>query len=259
MISLHHTTSSRIGSRKSTATRQRVSRACDRCNQLRTKCDGQTPCEHCVVFGLDCEYKREQKKRGKASNAFLSRQKQRPSISSSIDGLETPLRSPAMINTSSSSSSADSSAASSPNSLPPSPLFNIASDDDKLDPRLQFIKSENSESYFSSNFFYHKSPEAPSAHFDDTPDSSFMLQPWGNRFADTYDPPTQHPSPTTTAPTSPYVPLCASCHVNPSSRLYPASMFWLQNGASTCSFPYPAEDEGFEFGSSEDGSRKGSL
>lgn len=186
-----------------------------------------------------------------------------------------------MINTSSSSSSADSSVASSPNSLPPSPLFNIASDDDKLDPRLQFvrspcsldtpeivikltgtflqIKSENSESYFSSNFFYHKSPEAPSAHFDDTPDSSFMLQPWGNRFADTYDPPTQHPSPTTTAPTSPYVPLCASCHVNPSSRLYPASMFWLQNGASTCSFPYPAEDEGFEFGSSEDGSRKGSL
>lgn len=47
MISLHGT-SSRVTSRKSTATRQRVSRACDRCNQLRTKCDGQSPCEHCV-------------------------------------------------------------------------------------------------------------------------------------------------------------------------------------------------------------------
>lgn len=51
MISLHGT-SSRVTSRKSTATRQRVSRACDRCNQLRTKCDGQSPCEHCVGKGV---------------------------------------------------------------------------------------------------------------------------------------------------------------------------------------------------------------
>lgn len=28
--------------------RRRISRACDQCNQLRTKCDGQTPCAHCV-------------------------------------------------------------------------------------------------------------------------------------------------------------------------------------------------------------------
>ena len=28
--------------------RRRISRACDQCNQLRTKCDGGTPCAHCV-------------------------------------------------------------------------------------------------------------------------------------------------------------------------------------------------------------------
>lgn len=28
--------------------RRRISRACDQCNQLRTKCDGQHPCAHCT-------------------------------------------------------------------------------------------------------------------------------------------------------------------------------------------------------------------
>ena len=28
--------------------RRRISRACDQCNQLRTKCDGKQPCAHCV-------------------------------------------------------------------------------------------------------------------------------------------------------------------------------------------------------------------
>lgn len=30
------------------AVRRRISRACDQCNQLRTKCDGQNPCAHCL-------------------------------------------------------------------------------------------------------------------------------------------------------------------------------------------------------------------
>ena len=30
------------------AVRRRISRACDQCNQLRTKCDGRGPCAHCV-------------------------------------------------------------------------------------------------------------------------------------------------------------------------------------------------------------------
>lgn len=28
--------------------RRRISRACDQCNQLRTKCDGRNPCAHCI-------------------------------------------------------------------------------------------------------------------------------------------------------------------------------------------------------------------
>ncbi|PYH94926.1 Xylanolytic transcriptional activator xlnR [Aspergillus ellipticus CBS 707.79] len=52
--------------------RRRISRACDQCNQLRTKCDGQHPCAHCVEFGLTCEYARERKKRGKASKKDLA-------------------------------------------------------------------------------------------------------------------------------------------------------------------------------------------
>lgn len=32
----------------SASVRRRISRACDQCNQLRTKCDGQTPCAHCT-------------------------------------------------------------------------------------------------------------------------------------------------------------------------------------------------------------------
>ncbi|EEU34355.1 uncharacterized protein NECHADRAFT_96746 [Fusarium vanettenii 77-13-4] len=55
--------------------RRRISRACDQCNQLRTKCDGQHPCAHCIVeFGLGCEYIRERKKRGKASRKELAQQ-----------------------------------------------------------------------------------------------------------------------------------------------------------------------------------------
>ncbi|KAL3419817.1 hypothetical protein PVAG01_08315 [Phlyctema vagabunda] len=54
--------------------RRRISRACDQCNQLRTKCDGQSPCAHCVEFGLQCEYIRERKKRGKASRKDLAQQ-----------------------------------------------------------------------------------------------------------------------------------------------------------------------------------------
>lgn len=42
---------SRGGIKKSSSSapvRRRISRACDQCNQLRTKCDGKTPCAHCI-------------------------------------------------------------------------------------------------------------------------------------------------------------------------------------------------------------------
>ena len=35
-----------------TPARRRISRACDQCNQLRTKCDGHNPCAHCVGTDL---------------------------------------------------------------------------------------------------------------------------------------------------------------------------------------------------------------
>ncbi|KFY85076.1 hypothetical protein V500_08732 [Pseudogymnoascus sp. VKM F-4518 (FW-2643)] len=62
------------GSQASGPVRRRISRACDQCNQLRTKCDGQNPCAHCVEFNLGCEYIRERKKRGKASRKDLAQQ-----------------------------------------------------------------------------------------------------------------------------------------------------------------------------------------
>lgn len=54
--------------------KRRISRACDQCNQLRTRCDGQEPCAHCSEFGLSCEYMRERKKRGKTSRKDTAQQ-----------------------------------------------------------------------------------------------------------------------------------------------------------------------------------------
>ncbi|KAK5447836.1 hypothetical protein LTS15_009335 [Exophiala xenobiotica] len=54
------------GSSESSAVRRRISRACDQCNQLRTKCDGRQPCAHCTENSLVCEYARAHKKRGRA-------------------------------------------------------------------------------------------------------------------------------------------------------------------------------------------------
>jgi xylanolytic transcriptional activator XlnR len=41
------------GANTSGPVRRRISRACDQCNQLRTKCDGQNPCAHCVGMELN--------------------------------------------------------------------------------------------------------------------------------------------------------------------------------------------------------------
>lgn len=42
-------------SSSSAPVRRRISRACDQCNQLRTKCDGQSPCAHCIGdFNFPC-------------------------------------------------------------------------------------------------------------------------------------------------------------------------------------------------------------
>jgi len=36
------------GKKNSGPQRRRITRACDQCNQMRTKCDGEVPCAHCV-------------------------------------------------------------------------------------------------------------------------------------------------------------------------------------------------------------------
>ncbi|KAH9897308.1 transcriptional activator xlnR [Xylariomycetidae sp. FL2044] len=70
--------------------RRRISRACDQCNQLRTKCDGQHPCAHCIEFGLGCEYIRERKKRGKASRKDLAQQAAAAAAAAGQGGPKSP-------------------------------------------------------------------------------------------------------------------------------------------------------------------------
>ncbi|KAI1336246.1 transcriptional activator xlnR [Xylariaceae sp. FL0016] len=70
--------------------RRRISRACDQCNQLRTKCDGQHPCAHCIEFGLGCEYIRERKKRGKASRKDLAQQAAAQAAAAAQNGNKSP-------------------------------------------------------------------------------------------------------------------------------------------------------------------------
>ncbi|KAF1927895.1 xylanolytic transcriptional activator [Didymella exigua CBS 183.55] len=83
----------RLG-RTSGPVRRRISRACDQCNQLRTKCDGQKPCSHCIEFGLICAYLRERKKRGKASRKEIAQQ-QAAAAASSDQGMQ-PSEEPAI-------------------------------------------------------------------------------------------------------------------------------------------------------------------
>ena len=88
--------------------RRRISRACDQCNQLRTKCDGQAPCAHCIgklendtvfrcrvcspcvlEFSLACEYFRERKKRGKASRKDIAQQQAAAAAATVSSGTDT--------------------------------------------------------------------------------------------------------------------------------------------------------------------------
>ncbi|ORY85724.1 fungal-specific transcription factor domain-domain-containing protein [Protomyces lactucae-debilis] len=47
--------------------RKRISRACDSCYSLRTKCNGENPCQQCVKTSIPCTFDRARKKRGKAA------------------------------------------------------------------------------------------------------------------------------------------------------------------------------------------------
>ncbi|KAF2744825.1 xylanolytic transcriptional activator 2 [Sporormia fimetaria CBS 119925] len=51
--------------RPSALVKRRVSRACDHCHRMRTRCNGQAPCSRCIELEYVCQYNREKKRRGK--------------------------------------------------------------------------------------------------------------------------------------------------------------------------------------------------
>jgi len=68
--------------------RRRISRACDQCNQLRTRCDGKHPCAHCTEIGLQCDYVRAHKKRGRAPKKDQEQQSDEQSFGNGQNGRE---------------------------------------------------------------------------------------------------------------------------------------------------------------------------
>ncbi|KAF2676119.1 hypothetical protein K458DRAFT_352241 [Lentithecium fluviatile CBS 122367] len=57
--------SSKPERRGSAPVKRRVSRACDHCHRMRTRCNGQSPCSRCIELEYVCQYNREKKRRGK--------------------------------------------------------------------------------------------------------------------------------------------------------------------------------------------------
>ncbi|EMD90319.1 hypothetical protein COCC4DRAFT_160284 [Bipolaris maydis ATCC 48331] len=55
----------KIERRGSAPVKRRVSRACDHCHRMRTRCNGQAPCSRCIELEYVCQYNREKKRRGK--------------------------------------------------------------------------------------------------------------------------------------------------------------------------------------------------
>ncbi|KAG7693105.1 hypothetical protein KL915_003941 [Ogataea haglerorum] len=66
-----HEDSSKSMSDNSKTKYRRTRRACDLCNQKRTKCSGEMPrCSQCIRTNSVCTYLREEKKRGRASSNY---------------------------------------------------------------------------------------------------------------------------------------------------------------------------------------------
>lgn len=59
--------------------RKRTRRACDKCSNSRTRCNGECPCRRCVDYGYTCRYNREVKKRGRAPISISSDGRDLPS------------------------------------------------------------------------------------------------------------------------------------------------------------------------------------
>lgn len=57
--------------RSSAPVKRRVSRACDHCHRMRTRCNGQSPCSRCIELEYVCQYQREKKRRGKVRGVMI--------------------------------------------------------------------------------------------------------------------------------------------------------------------------------------------
>ncbi|OAL52891.1 hypothetical protein IQ07DRAFT_584897 [Pyrenochaeta sp. DS3sAY3a] len=67
--------------RSSAPVKRRVSRACDHCHRMRTRCNGQSPCSRCIELEYVCQYNREKKRRGKVPRHI---QKQREEAAAAV-------------------------------------------------------------------------------------------------------------------------------------------------------------------------------
>ncbi|CAO2653199.1 Nn.00g026100.m01.CDS01 [Neocucurbitaria sp. VM-36] len=73
--------------RSSVPVKRRVSRACDHCHRMRTRCNGQAPCSRCIELEYVCQYNREKKRRGKVPRHI---QKQREEAAAAGHSPHTP-------------------------------------------------------------------------------------------------------------------------------------------------------------------------
>ncbi|KAH8722480.1 fungal-specific transcription factor domain-containing protein [Phaeosphaeriaceae sp. PMI808] len=73
--------------RSSAPVKRRVSRACDHCHRMRTRCNGQAPCSRCIELEYVCQYNREKKRRGKVPRHI---QKQREEAAAAGHSPQTP-------------------------------------------------------------------------------------------------------------------------------------------------------------------------
>ncbi|KAF2712924.1 hypothetical protein K504DRAFT_369360 [Pleomassaria siparia CBS 279.74] len=67
---------SRPERRGSAVVKRRVSRACDHCHRMRTRCNGQSPCSRCIELEYVCQYNREKKRRGKVPRHIQKQREQ---------------------------------------------------------------------------------------------------------------------------------------------------------------------------------------
>ncbi|KAF1919116.1 transcriptional activator xlnR [Ampelomyces quisqualis] len=73
--------------RSSAPVKRRVSRACDHCHRMRTRCNGHAPCSRCIELEYVCQYNREKKRRGKVPRHI---QKQREEAAAAGHSPPTP-------------------------------------------------------------------------------------------------------------------------------------------------------------------------